>query len=993
MALRADISELPLGEILQLLIQSQRTGVLKIKSGDDTRLFWLQVGRITLFLTGDRKRFRIGDLLVSTGTVTRQELEDALAAQKSSNLRIGEILQNQGKLTEGRLDQILRDKFEEEIVELFMLNEGEYSFHFGETPEDYLDPDQVVSQVSLTTDHLILEAVRQIDEWQKISQELPGFRTVFVFTDDADPKLEALELTQLQRSQLRLVDGQRPIEKIIADTAISKFQMLSLLGEMFRVGAIRPLEVEEARDMAQRCDRDNDMSGCVIYLNHALQLAPDLLELRIDRFKLLQKRKDFGKALREARRIAQAYLALGKEEKAVAFLEKAHAIRPKDTGVNTMLFKLLARNQHLERAAKVGRRLTEQFRRRGDAKSAAGVMKQLLRWDPHNLSLRLDYAAIRTALEGHKVGLREYQRCLREVAEEDRSQRIDILKRMIKLDTARVDLKQQLSALRHELQQAKPAGSSASRALRQFARSRRRTILFALLAPLVLLLGNAIWNEVSARSALAAANARMASVSTVTEVSEVIFEYRLVVDLYPWSSVADEARERMEQALVRRQELFAEGLVEQPQDVPEPPVGPTDAELYAAYRRLRENGRLREASDAAARLESEFPRSGYLERLAIPVVVHSRPPQAEILIEGRPRGRTPDTLWLPFAARREVELVLEGFGTQTIELRVDTYEVLDIPLARVPLWREPLAHVVRGVPVRSGSHAYLPTDRGTLLSFQLPRGPRQPHPLGLLGQPQRLVDVGGGAVWAAAGRDCLRLDGSQGARWALPGMMRGADSDGSGGLLAVLASGELCRVAADGAVLWSRAVAADPAGSVACDGSLALLGATSPAGRGQLVGVRVADGMPLWHRDFSRHPPTVLAHRGGAWLVSTPIALTEVDAEGTVRWHLPLRAPLQPGVVLDDNRLLASDGETLLCVDRANGKVLWRVAGLPGLTAPAVGADGAVYVGVEAGVRAFDASGQPLWNVALRSPPVCAPLVTANAVLVITADELVCYRP
>lgn len=40
----------------------------------------------------NRKKIRLGDLLVETGNITQEQLELALAKQKERNMKLGEIL-------------------------------------------------------------------------------------------------------------------------------------------------------------------------------------------------------------------------------------------------------------------------------------------------------------------------------------------------------------------------------------------------------------------------------------------------------------------------------------------------------------------------------------------------------------------------------------------------------------------------------------------------------------------------------------------------------------------------------------------------------------------------------------------------------------------------------------------------------------------------------------------------------------------------------------
>ena len=64
------------------------------------------------------KYIRLGDLLVQSGTITRAQLEEALALQSGSGKRLGTVLQEQGFITEKQLIDTLMDQLGVEFIDL-----------------------------------------------------------------------------------------------------------------------------------------------------------------------------------------------------------------------------------------------------------------------------------------------------------------------------------------------------------------------------------------------------------------------------------------------------------------------------------------------------------------------------------------------------------------------------------------------------------------------------------------------------------------------------------------------------------------------------------------------------------------------------------------------------------------------------------------------------------------------------------------------------------
>src|SRR4051812_20115463 len=55
-------------------------------------------------------RLRLGDMLVAAGIVTPADIDEALAVQKGSGRRLGEVLVSLGKVTEHQLAQVLSNQ-------------------------------------------------------------------------------------------------------------------------------------------------------------------------------------------------------------------------------------------------------------------------------------------------------------------------------------------------------------------------------------------------------------------------------------------------------------------------------------------------------------------------------------------------------------------------------------------------------------------------------------------------------------------------------------------------------------------------------------------------------------------------------------------------------------------------------------------------------------------------------------------------------------------
>ena len=188
MAIRGSLREASLPDVLQLLAMGKKTGCLSVAHRNAFGSVYFDRGRIA-FASIVNRRDRLGDLLVSNGIISRDELDLAIAAQASQpDRRLGEILVSLSLLTREELHQHIKRQIEEAVYYLFTWMQGTFTFEPDLTPEEQ---DFVVS---INPESLLLEGARRTDEWSLIEKKVPSFDCVYAL-DRAHLASSNVELT------------------------------------------------------------------------------------------------------------------------------------------------------------------------------------------------------------------------------------------------------------------------------------------------------------------------------------------------------------------------------------------------------------------------------------------------------------------------------------------------------------------------------------------------------------------------------------------------------------------------------------------------------------------------------------------------------------------------------------------------------------------------------------------------------------------------------
>ncbi|HEY0971353.1 MAG TPA: DUF4388 domain-containing protein [Gemmatimonadales bacterium] len=282
MAIRGSLKEASLPDVLQLLAMGQKTGCLSVTHRSSFGSIHFDRGRIC-YASIVNRRDRLGDILVKSGLVPREVLEQAIDLQeKQRDQRLGDILVARGAIEREELHRQVRLQIEESVYHLFTWTDGTFNFEPDVRPEeqDFL--------VSINPESLLLEGARRVDEWSLIEKKIPSFDLIFA-VDRALLEEKRPELTAEQVQILPLLDGRRDVQALVEETGLMEFDVgkalfgLATAGFLHRVGKSRTAEqprvaevrLEEHRNLGIAFYRTGMHDEAMREFRRVLELRPD----------------------------------------------------------------------------------------------------------------------------------------------------------------------------------------------------------------------------------------------------------------------------------------------------------------------------------------------------------------------------------------------------------------------------------------------------------------------------------------------------------------------------------------------------------------------------------------------------------------------------------------------------------------------------------------------------------------------------------------------
>ena len=229
MAIKGSLKEASLPDVIQLLFLGRRTGCLALADRHNFGTIYFEEGHIVYAAIVNR-RDRLGDILVKSGRITQDTLQQAITRQEGDREhKLGEILVEIGALKREELENYIRLQIEEAVYYLFTWTSGTFNFEAGVRPEqeDFL--------VRINPEFLLLEGARRVDEWSLIEKKIPSFDLIFS-VDPAHIGQSGPELTAEQQRVLPLLDGSRDVQAIIEESGLVEFEVGKALFGLITAG-------------------------------------------------------------------------------------------------------------------------------------------------------------------------------------------------------------------------------------------------------------------------------------------------------------------------------------------------------------------------------------------------------------------------------------------------------------------------------------------------------------------------------------------------------------------------------------------------------------------------------------------------------------------------------------------------------------------------------------------------------------------------------------
>jgi hypothetical protein len=203
MSLVGSLEDLGLGDILQIIHLSRKSGTLWIRSASGEGQVVFSTGLLCGAFAKDGPS-ELRDLLLASGTLPAAELDAAVEEARARGVSLAAMLEERGTLAAEALDELRRGHIESSVLRMFTWTSGEFSFEIQDRPDD--SAEDLFVRPGLNPQFIALEGTRLHDEARSgaaaaaddLALADDGMLLVAEEIDDGEP-LEEADLVEAER--------------------------------------------------------------------------------------------------------------------------------------------------------------------------------------------------------------------------------------------------------------------------------------------------------------------------------------------------------------------------------------------------------------------------------------------------------------------------------------------------------------------------------------------------------------------------------------------------------------------------------------------------------------------------------------------------------------------------------------------------------------------------------------------------------------------------
>lgn len=234
MAIRGNLAELSFVNILQLLLQGRRIGVLRVNDGaGSTSYVYIKCGQITYA----REEFTGKDIvafLQEEGAISKADVE-ACRQQRNDDL-IAEALLWDRLVNNEALVVTLTRRVKDILFYIMSLRQGEFEFLIS----DLAEIGNII--IPINVNEVLFQSASREDRWVEARRNIPNMSMIFEFIPSKFAELtrSGMKLSWKEWNVISLLDGKRSVSEVVRRMMeVDPINVVEIISSFMEKGLVR----------------------------------------------------------------------------------------------------------------------------------------------------------------------------------------------------------------------------------------------------------------------------------------------------------------------------------------------------------------------------------------------------------------------------------------------------------------------------------------------------------------------------------------------------------------------------------------------------------------------------------------------------------------------------------------------------------------------------------------------------------------------------------
>ncbi len=225
--LAGDLSAFPIADLVAFVHQSRLSGRLEVASAGRERSIVFKNGEVTGAIS-EAAGERIGEIAVRLGFVTQAQVGQAMRSGRP----LGKTLVEAGALSAADLWKCFHEQVSAVFHSILLAREGVFAMLDGPPDELHVTP------LSVSTQGLLMDAIRRIDEMSLFQSRIPGPQAWLRRREPRTP----VTLKPVEQKLLERVDGRGTVAEVAAAAHLNEFDAIKVLFHLAEAGYVEATE-------------------------------------------------------------------------------------------------------------------------------------------------------------------------------------------------------------------------------------------------------------------------------------------------------------------------------------------------------------------------------------------------------------------------------------------------------------------------------------------------------------------------------------------------------------------------------------------------------------------------------------------------------------------------------------------------------------------------------------------------------------------------------